>query len=384
MSLVFDALLAMQLLLVPVVFQDTKPPAPAGKEDPKPTVDPKSAQGKTAAVMEAMQKASETAAKDFQAATTPERRAEIRIAFLKQRVEFGAQFLKIAQDHAREVDSLPALEMVFQIASPGDAATLAKAITLLQQHHVARKEMERFCAMLIEDDSKAGEDLLKAVVAQNAVPSAKAHAHLALAERALRNSEDDQFKPEEKAAHSRVAEEHFATLERAFAGIADLTGEAPTMGTRAKQQLYALRHLGIGKTAPEIEGKNAEGKTFKLSDYRGKVVVLDFWASWCGPCMQMVPHERELVKRHANAPFAFLGINVDDKVETLKQTVAEHQMAWPQWFDGANGPISRQWNVKFLPTIYVLDGKGVIRYKGVRGEAMDKAVAFLLKELTGK
>jgi len=96
----------------------------------------------------------------------------------------------------------------------------------------------------------------------------------------------------------------------------------------------------------------------------------------------MYPHERSLVKKMENKPFALLGINSDPK-EHLKETLKKENMTWRSWWDGGdtNGPIARAWNVSSWPTIYVLDHKGVIRFKGVRGEEMDKAVEKLLAEM---
>jgi hypothetical protein len=97
----------------------------------------------------------------------------------------------------------------------------------------------------------------------------------------------------------------------------------------------------------------------------------------------MYPHERSLVKRLENKPFALLGINSDPDRAELKEVMKKEQITWRSWWDGGStsGPIAKKWNVSGWPTIYVLDYKGVIRYKNVRGESMDKAVDTLLKEL---
>src|SRR5919109_1434268 len=97
----------------------------------------------------------------------------------------------------------------------------------------------------------------------------------------------------------------------------------------------------------------------------------------------MYPHERSLVKRLDNQPFALLGINSDTNKDELKKTLEKEQITWRSWWDGGStqGPIASKWNVHGWPTIYVLDHKGVIRFKDVRGEAMDKAVDTLLKEV---
>jgi hypothetical protein len=96
----------------------------------------------------------------------------------------------------------------------------------------------------------------------------------------------------------------------------------------------------------------------------------------------MFPHERSLVKRLENKPFALLGINTDPDRDQVIQKNADNEITWRSWWDrGTQGPISRQYNVKSFPTILVLDAKGVIRYKGVRGEKLDAAVDALLKEM---
>jgi hypothetical protein len=99
----------------------------------------------------------------------------------------------------------------------------------------------------------------------------------------------------------------------------------------------------------------------------------------------MYPHERSLVKRLEGKPFALLGINSDqDKVELKKAMEAEH-ITWRSWWDKTtSGPIATAWNIHGWPTIYVLDHKGIIRYRDVRGDAMDKAVDTLLNEMEGK
>jgi len=99
----------------------------------------------------------------------------------------------------------------------------------------------------------------------------------------------------------------------------------------------------------------------------------------------MYPHERSLVKRLANEPFALLGVNSDGSREKLKKVKERESMSWRSWFDGpgTRGAIATRWNVTGWPTIYVLDHNHVIRYKDVRGEALDAAVDTLLAEKAG-
>ena len=98
----------------------------------------------------------------------------------------------------------------------------------------------------------------------------------------------------------------------------------------------------------------------------------------------MYPHERSLVKRLEDKPFDLLGVNSDSK-DRVRQAMKKENITWRSWWDGGNtgGPIAKAWNVSGWPTIYVLDAKGVIRYKNVREKQMDEAVDTLLKELEG-
>jgi len=100
----------------------------------------------------------------------------------------------------------------------------------------------------------------------------------------------------------------------------------------------------------------------------------------------MYPHERSLVKRLADQPFALLGVNSDKDKAMLEEVLEEENITWRSFWNGSEGtggPISTRWNVSSWPTIYVMDHEGRIRFKGVRGEAMDAAVDQLLGEMEG-
>ena len=121
-----------------------------------------------------------------------------------------------------------------------------------------------------------------------------------------------------------------------------------------------MRNLAIGKPAPEIDAPGLDGKTMKLSDHRGKVVVLVFWGSWCGPCMMQVPHGRELAERHKARPFTLLGVDCElDKDDGIK-AVETAKITWPNWFDGVpgEGPIVGRYHVRGFPSVFVIRCEG--------------------------
>lgn len=161
---------------------------------------------------------------------------------------------------------------------------------------------------------------------------------------------------------------------------ADVPMGRGTIGDTIKAALFELQNLSIGKVAPEVFCLNIDGdKDDKLSNYKGKVVVIDIWATWCGPCRAMIPHEREMNEKLKGKPFALISISGDDSKETLKSFLEKEKMPWVHWFADRKG-ILKDWNIRFFPTMYILDHKGVIRAKGLRGEELEKKVNELVAE----
>jgi peroxiredoxin len=97
----------------------------------------------------------------------------------------------------------------------------------------------------------------------------------------------------------------------------------------------------------------------------------------------MYPHERSLVKKLEKEPFVLLGMNSEETPEKFAEAAKREQITWPCFFDGGgtDGPIATRWGVRSWPTTFVIDAKGIIRYRDVRDEAMDKAVEELLQEM---
>jgi thiol-disulfide isomerase/thioredoxin len=151
----------------------------------------------------------------------------------------------------------------------------------------------------------------------------------------------------------------------------------------AEDLLFEIRHLTVGRVVPEVEGVDLDDKPMKLSEYRGKAVLLVFWGTWCGPCMAMVPHERKLAARYAGQPFQIVGINQDEEGKAQK-AVQKEQITWRSFKDylmKENRQISHRWNVHSWPTVLLIDHEGVIRHKFIgrpEEKELDTAVEGLV------
>ncbi len=152
-----------------------------------------------------------------------------------------------------------------------------------------------------------------------------------------------------------------------------------TLADAARARLDDLTNLTVGKPAPAITGTDLAGKPLALADHRGKVVLLVFWGSWCGPCLRAVPHERELAERFQGRPFTVLGVNCDDPLAAAQQAADEHRMTWPNWLDGDSGPIATRYHVRSFPTVFVIDAQGIIRARDTTGELVDAQLETLVQ-----
>jgi len=196
-----------------------------------------------------------------------------------------------------------------------------------------------------------------------------------------------------------AADEAKRQLEDVVANYADCrdlrprgNNEQPLLKTEAEKELFELLHLSLGKVAPDIAAEGIDGKKFKLSDSRGKITVLSFWASWCGPCMRLMPVERALTERMKGKPFTMIGVNGDGILPDARRAVEHEKMTWPSFWngkDGSHGPITSAWDVSDWPTVYVIDAGGIIRFKfegygDPTSNMLNGSVDELMKELKSR
>ena len=146
--------------------------------------------------------------------------------------------------------------------------------------------------------------------------------------------------------------------------------------------ITAFPQVKKGQPAPEISLSNMEGRLVSLSDLKGKVVLIDFWASWCGPCRNNNPRLVKLYEKYHEKGFEILGVSVDNNAANWKEAVGEDKLDWVQVNDNKSwdGSAAMTYNVNAIPASFLIDKEGVLRAMDIEGRALEAKIKSLLKK----
>lgn len=155
-------------------------------------------------------------------------------------------------------------------------------------------------------------------------------------------------------------------------------------GKAFAQRIEAAKMIGIGKKAPDFTQNDPEGNPVSLSDFAGKYVLLDFWASWCGPCRQENPNLVKAYAAYKDKGFEILGVSLDnnDGKEAWINAIEKDGLTWTQVSDlnAWNNEVARFYGVRAVPQSYLIDPQGVIIAQNLRGEALEAKLAEIFGE----
>jgi peroxiredoxin len=295
----------------------SKPPAKNGTKAPaaaKPAPAPKG-EGPSEAAKQALMKVVESVKQQIATAPNKEKAAKDGLATLQ----------KYARDHAREpigdTAKLTAAHLQFQLGQTEEALAVFRQVAAAPVDRQAGWAAQMSLAQMLAQTGKyeEAEKLLNGIVAKN---------------------EDANL------------------TEAAKAGLA-------AVAVRPGQKLAAFT------------AKDTTGKSHSLSSFEGKVLLVDFWATWCGPCREEMPNVKKVYAQYKDQGFAILGVSLDREQSALDAYVKEQGIEWPQVFEGGQD-LAQMYAVTAIPRMLLLDRQGVIRAIDPRGPELEKAVAEVL------
>ena len=152
----------------------------------------------------------------------------------------------------------------------------------------------------------------------------------------------------------------------------------PIVASLAKQEEAnrIQRSLAIGTDFPDFQETDLDGKPLSPASEKGKVVLIDFWATWCGPCVGELPNVQKVYGEYHDKGFDIIGVSLDQDKDKLTSFIKEKQMPWPQYFDGKGwgNKVSTTYGINSIPATYLLGKDGKIIAKGLRGDDLEAAV----------
>ena len=297
-----------------------------------------------------------------------------RKVYNEKRGELAKEFYRKFPDHPRAFTYLSQYWQELTGVGHADAA-LAEIDQMLADHPTVarRKTLLYFRAItLVNSRSRTGSMTAAAkTAAATAIddfikefPKDKRGGELL-----LRRVDADRDSPHETAILKRIIENY---------------GDTPS-GTMAKGRLRQTE--GIGQPVELSFTDAISGKPIAMADLKGKIVVLDFWATWCGPCVDEMPKMKELYAEYKDKGVEFIGISLDnppDGLAKLKDFVAKNDIPWPQYYqgEGFRGAFSSEWGINSIPCVFVVDAEGNLYSTEARGKVA-KIISALLAKRAG-
>lgn len=264
----------------------------------------------------------------------------------------------------------------------------------------ARAQLRRFSRTVDvpEEDRKKIEEILNSA---DAPPAVKGEAAFMGAMSGINVANPETFPPFYKAAADFLAKypDHPLAKQMVQAELQLVEKDPSAAGEAVLKQLAASTDPNVMEAAKMVVDKRqkalelkskpvdikftaTDGKEIDLAKLRGKVVLVDFWASWCGPCIGEMPNVVSTYKRLHEKGFEIVGISLDQDKGAMEEALKKHEMTWSQYFDGAgwDNKISKSYGINSIPTAWLIDKKGMLRETGLRGEELGAGVEKLLAE----
>lgn len=280
-------------------------------------------------------------------------------------------------------------------------AKLSENITILERGARTERSMERKIEILEEIDLMLS-DFVKEY--PDSPEAADAKFQLGLVNFTLQKSDrtikymteflwsaEDASRDKQAFAHYYLGESYkaagdFEKAKREYDIVSSqYAGVHPQLDQMTRQNLDNLefeKQLAVGKEPIPFAVTGINGEKISPADYKGKVLLLDFWATWCLPCKKEMPNVKRVYNKYKEKGFEIVGISLDKNRGALDDYIESNEITWPQFYDGKfwQNDVAMKYRVQSIPATYLIDKQGKIRYKSLRGKELELAVEKLLSE----
>ena len=271
--------------------------------------------------------------------------------------------LRIA--NANPVDDLGFLALSFafyehrSLDGPERQESQESVYSLLEAHYINDLRLNRLLLSLIRFGGEPGVDLVDKVVAGSDHRVLRARGAFWSAMERLMEVDDLNTSPDERAEVRAEVTRMARLVADDYSDVEVFRGEPG--GEAIKPVLYALENLAIGSVLPEAGAQRVGGDQEWLSQYRGSVLLLDFWATWCAPCIASLPEVTKLQELLGDRGFEVITISIDETME-LVEDFMDRRMDLPfvNWFVGERSQLYEDWSIQGVPTYIAVDRDGVV------------------------
>lgn len=172
----------------------------------------------------------------------------------------------------------------------------------------------------------------------------------------------------------------YADLEKMFTGLDTLVQNSHS-GTKLAAQLAIMQKTSVGQPAPAFTQNDVNGKPVSLSDFKGKYLLVDFWASWCGPCRAENPNVVKAYNEYKDKNFTILGVSLDEDSSAWKKAIDHDNLTWTEVSDvkGWKNAAAGEYGVNAIPANFLVDPNGIIIAHNLRGDALENKLSEVLK-----
>ena len=230
---------------------------------------------------------------------------------------------------------------------------------LLEAHYIHDLRLNRLLLGLIRFGGERGVELVDKVVAGSRQRPLRARGAYWSATERLMEVDDLRTTPTERAEVRAEVTRMARLVADEYGDVEVFRGEAG--GEAIQPVLYALENLAIGSVLPEASAQRVGGDQESLSHYRGKVLLLDFWATWCAPCIASLPEVTKLQRLLKDRGFEVITISIDAKMELVERfMVRRMELPFVNWFVGEESQLYDDWSIQGVPTYIAVDREGVV------------------------